>query len=237
MRIDVQTYHSYTDKDRFADKTIIAIDVLRCTSAMIEALSNGAKCIIPRIDTEEAIDLAVSLGRESCVVGGERGCNIVPGFDVGNSPFEYSAEKVSGKTVIISTSNGTNAICGIHNAETMLIGAMINASAAAKAAAKAGNDVMIVCSGTNDMDSADDFCAAGSIIERLLELVPDAFLTDAAMVCRQLYCDWRTGSFRLLDAFHCKRLAALGYGRDLEFCLTEDIRPVVPVVHGDMITL
>lgn len=237
MKIDVITYHESIYDRHISESTVVVIDVLRCTSAMINAFRNGCTRIIPVVEAGDAIMLARNIGRSDCVVGGERGCNIVPGFDVGNSPFEYTGERVNGKTVIVSTSNGTNAICGVSKAKKVYIGAMSNSRACAKCAAQSDNDVLFVCSGTNGMISADDCIACGSIISHMLDAGTDCSLSDFAMICTELYKAWRDGRFDLLKTYHCGRLIALGYGKDVDFCLTEDTTQLVPVFEDGVISI
>ena len=124
MNINVITYGERINQAVIASSTVIVIDVLRCTSAMIAALDNGAEKIVPVLEPNEAVSLAQAIGQGDCILGGERGCNRLPGFDVGNSPFEYDPQTVAGKTVIISTSNGTNAICGMRDGARVFLGAM-----------------------------------------------------------------------------------------------------------------
>lgn len=132
MKIDVITYRDKLYDNMLNGHTVIVIDVLRCTSAIIAALDNGAAKIIPAVEPGDATAYANRIGIKDCILGGERGCMILPGFNVGNSPFEYNRETVGGKTVIISTSNGTAAICGVRNARHIFLGALSNCSAAAE---------------------------------------------------------------------------------------------------------
>ena len=228
MKIDVLTYNDRIDRESFRGKTAVVVDVLRCTSVMITALANGAKRIIPVLEPEDAFRIADKLGRVNCVIGGERGCNKVPGFDFGNSPSEYSHDSVGGKTVIISTSNGTAAINAALIAESVLVGAMLNSGAAARTVAALDRDLIILCAGTARRPSADDYCASGSIIKKLLALKPDCECSDIALICVHLYDSLNNGSFDLMQTGHCRRLELIGYGRDLAYCLTDDVLNIVP---------
>ena len=211
MKIDVITYRDKLYDNMLNGHTVIIIDVLRCTSAIIAALDNGAAKIIPAVEPGDATAYANRIGIKDCILGGERGCMILPGFNVGNSPFEYNRETVGGKTVIISTSNGTAAICGVRNARHIFLGALSNCSAAAKKAAGFMDDILIVCSGTNRMISADDLCA-------------------------HLYNSFKSGTFDLRKTFHCARLISLGFERDVDYCLSEDSTDCVPVYANGIIT-
>ena len=221
MKIDVITYRDKLYDNMLNGHTVIVIDVLRCTSAIIAALDNGAAKIIPAVEPGDATAYANRIGIKDCILGGERGCLILPGFNVGNSPFEYNRETVGGKTVIISTSNGTAAICGVRNARHIFLGALSNCSAAARKAAGFMDDILIVCSGTNRMISADDLCAAGAIINRLRSLCSNLELTDIALICEHLYNSFKSGTFDLHKTFHCARLISLGFERDVDYCLSD----------------
>ena len=228
MNIDVSMRYSDASAEQLEGHTVIVIDVLRCTSVMIRALENGCERIIPVLQPEEAIALADTLGRRNCVLGGERGCNKLPGFDLGNSPLEYTPEIVGGKTVIMTTSNGTNAIKRAASGELVLIGALSNKLTVAMAAIKSGRDIHIICSGTSGKVSADDLVAAGGIIEAIQGFSGEAFLTDSAIVCTVMYDSFITGEFDLEGSYHCSRLISLGYSDDIDYCLTENTQYVVP---------
>ena len=109
MEIDIQLVPSPLDSDILSDRTVVVIDVLRATSVMVHAMSQGASEIIPVATVEEAFQMAEAFPRESIILGGERGSKKIPGFDLGNSPKEYVAERVKGKKLILTTTNGTKA--------------------------------------------------------------------------------------------------------------------------------
>ena len=131
---------------------------------------------------------------------------------------------------------GTAAICGVRNARHIFLGALSNCSAAAKKAAGFMDDILIVCSGTNRMISADDLCAAGAIINRLRSLCSELELTDIALICEHLYNSFKSGTFDLRKTFHCSRLISLGFERDVDYCLSEDSTDCVPVYANGIIT-
>ena len=131
---------------------------------------------------------------------------------------------------------GTAAICGVRNARHIFLGALSNCSAAARKAAGFMDDILIVCSGTNRMISADDLCAAGAIINRLRSLCSELELTDIALICEHLYNSFKSGTFDLRKTFHCARLISLGFERDVDYCLSEDSTDCVPVYANGIIT-
>src|SRR5262245_39532454 len=121
-QIDVFLLPALVEPAALAGKTAVVIDVLRATTTIVQALATGAKEIVPLQEVDEARRLAEKLG-EGAILGGERGGVLIPGFDLGNSPAEYTAAKVAGKTVVFTTTNGTRALQRCKMAERVLIGA------------------------------------------------------------------------------------------------------------------
>ena len=236
MIVDVIPNYAYQTDYPFDGKTAVVIDVLRCTSVIIKALDSGCKEVIPVLEPDNAFEIAERLGRSNVILGGERGCNKLPGFDCGNSPLEYTENVVYGKTVVITTSNGTRAINGSSKAATVLLGANSNSASIAEVILQLNSDVVIVCSGTNRKISADDLVSSGSIIHALLAADPGIETTDIAKVALALYESWKIGNFDITAALHCQNLIRLGYGEDIEYCMKENSSTVVPYYHDGTIT-
>lgn len=236
MKINVIPCRGKLYDNALSGSTVIVIDVLRCTTSIICAVMNGASKVIPAQEAGDAVAFAGRIGSKDCVLGGERGGVRLPDFALGNSPSEYSAANVRNRTVIISTTNGTGAIHDVRSARTVLIGAMINRSAVAERAAMLNSDVLILCAGTAGAISADDICAAGSIIDAICSLRNDCSLTDIAYMSRYLYGAWRSGEFDLSKTTHYSKLMQLGFSDDLRFCLQEDITDIVPVYSDGIIS-
>lgn len=145
----------------------VVIDVLRASTTMITMLAQGAARIVPVADVDEARRLAASL-TPTPLLGGERGGIRISGFDLGNSPLEYTAGRVAGRTVVITTTNGTAALRASHDAREVIVGALVNRSAVAAAVrrlAVRGDRVHLVCAGTDGAISAEDVLAAGAILD------------------------------------------------------------------------
>jgi len=225
----IKTYGSYTklSSSHLAGRTVISIDLLRSGTSMTWALVNGATKVIPTADAAEAVSIASRMG--GCVLGGERGGVKISGFDLGNSPFEYNKEAVSGKSVVVSTTNGTGAICGTEGAANVLLGCMLNCTAVARRAVELGNDVIIMCAGTDGDISADDLYAAGAIAETIIRLSDgDARACDMTLVACMVYKSWKNDQRELSVTHHCAKLIHLGFEKDVEFCLRRDITDIVP---------
>jgi 2-phosphosulfolactate phosphatase len=144
----------------------VVIDVLRASTTMITALAHGAAGVVPVADVDEARRLAASLGPEA-LLGGERGGRRIPGFQFGNSPREYTAERVADRTVVITTTNGTAALHASNAAREIVVGAIVNRTAVAETVRRLAGDrgaVHLVCAGTDGVVSAEDVLAAGAIL-------------------------------------------------------------------------
>jgi 2-phosphosulfolactate phosphatase len=160
----------------------VVIDVLRASTTMITALAHGAAGILPVADVNEATRLAAELGQRA-VLGGERGGLRIQGFDLGNSPREYTAERVAGRTVVITTTNGTAALHASRDAAEIVVGAMVNRTAVAEAVRRLAGDrgvVHLVCAGTDGVVSAEDVLAAGAILDAAATDGHDDVLDEAA---------------------------------------------------------
>jgi 2-phosphosulfolactate phosphatase len=145
----------------------VVIDVLRASTTMVAALAQGAARVVPVADVDEARRLAAEC-RPTALLGGERGGVRIPGFDFGNSPREYSAARVAGKTVVITTTNGTAALAAARGAREILVGTIVNRSAvvdAIRRLAGPNEHVHLVCAGTDGLVSAEDVLAAGAILD------------------------------------------------------------------------
>ncbi|MFM7245513.1 MAG: 2-phosphosulfolactate phosphatase [Planctomycetaceae bacterium] len=145
----------------------VVIDVLRASTTMITAVANGAVRVIPVADVAEARRIAADAG-PTALLGGERGGVRIAGFDLGNSPLEYRPARVAGRTLVITTTNGTAALEASRGAREILVGAIVNRAAVAAAIrrlAVPGDAVHLVCAGTDGRVSAEDVLAAGAIVD------------------------------------------------------------------------
>lgn len=235
MNLDVVFQYQKLSDSRLLKGTAIVVDLLRASTTIICAIQNGAQQVIPFRDAGDAVAIANRLGGER-VLGGERDGVKIPGFDLGNSPLEYTPDAVANKTVLLSTTNGTSAIQAAAAARRLYIGALINRSAVARAAADAAQDITIVCAGTEGNFSADDALAAGAIVAAITALNPGVMLEDFALCAERLYQDYREGRLDPAQFFHYKRLARLGFTDDLDLCFREDATQTVPLFHDGIIT-
>jgi 2-phosphosulfolactate phosphatase len=215
-------------RDELIGKMVIIIDVLRATSVITTAISNGAKEILPIIEVEEA--LALCKTSKNSLLGGERKALKIEGFDLSNSPLDYKSSIVKGKTIILSTTNGTKAIHHSLSADEIVIGCMLNGEAVAKHVCNGKLDVVIVCAGTYGKFSIDDFICAGKIIYECTKLKA-VELEDFAAAAYMAYKDNKDMLLEYLKmASHYQYLLSLGLEEDIKHCFTEDLFNIVPLV-------
>src|SRR5918995_3663573 len=171
-------------------RTVFVIDILRGTTAICAALSSGAKAIIPAASTEEALRLAQTIVSADVLLAGEKDCVRIPGFHLGNSPLEMSESAVRGKTIIVTTSNGTKALLACQGASSVYPTAAVNLSIAtekAREALQTDRHILVVCAGRGGAFSLDDAYCAGRLIESILgDRKPRRGLNDAGIACLDL---------------------------------------------------
>lgn len=228
MNIDVVISAQHIKPEKFKDRIVVVIDVLRATSVMVTALNNGCDKIIPVKEIEEAIDIA-SKDRNRYLLGGERGGIKIDKFDFSNSPLDYIEDIVKGKSLIMTTTNGTRAIKNSEEAEKIFIGALINGRVVAEKLAKLNKDVTFVNAGTDGEFSMDDFITSGYIIKCLRDIMKNhCTLTDIAKTSEYVYINNPSIISFVKDALHYKRMKDLRYNEDLRYCLSKDLINIVP---------
>lgn len=186
----------------------VVFDILRATSTMITALSNGAEAIIPVADIPEA--LALRRKNPNVLLAGERDGLRIRGelsggveFDLGNSPREFTAEKVQGRTLVMTTTNGTRALRACAQARTVLIGSFLNLRATTNWLRERNPPhLILVCSGTCEEPALEDILAAGSLCEKIWSQYAGGHVSDSAEVARRIY---PLMQFNLVDAMKSSR--------------------------------
>jgi len=237
MTIDVFFSPAVVDETSVEGKTAVVIDVIRATSTLVEALANGAKAIFPTVSTEEAVKLASSLGREDTLLCGERKGLKVEGFDLGNSPAEFTAEVVGGKQLVMTTTNGTRAFAAAESADRVLAASFLNLSAVVEAL-DGISDLVIICSGRQNRFSLDDALCAGLLVQRLgVDGEVDAVLNDAARVAAGLVSSYTVSADFLGSTAAGKNLLGIGLEGDLELCASLDRHSLVPEMRERKISV
>lgn len=220
------------------DTTVVVIDVLRASTTICHALAAGCHSLIPVSDLGEATGFVESLGRDNCLLGGEKNGQRIPGFDFGNSPAEYTAAKVRHRNIVFLTTNGSRIITGFRGAARVLILSFANLSRVEDFLSRQGGQVAICCAGHKDQFCLEDSVCAGMLVQRLVERHPEARLNDAARVGSVLaarYAQDLAGCF--LDATHGRYLHSIGFESDLALCARIDELDVLPFYVNERITL
>lgn len=234
MLIDVlPTPDRYDAQD--AAGAVAVIDVFRVGTTIITAFANGCRLILPAADVEQALKLIEPYAESEAVLAGERGAKRIDGFQLGNSPSEFSKERVSGKVIVLTTTNGTKALLAARNAEMVLVGSLLNLSRLAEEL-KSQKRVTVLCAGNEGRLSLEDFVCAGGLVAALEESGPT--LTDSARAARAVFGSARRSLAKLLrDSDHGQRLTELGFKADIDAALRIDSVPVVPRFEENRIFL
>ena len=236
MKIDVH-FEPAAPLPDLTESMVVVIDVLRATSSMVEALVNGAQGVYPVASTEEAIKLASSLGRDDTILCGEARGLMIEGFDLGNSPLEFSSENVAGKRLVMSTTNGTRAFFLVGDAVTVLACSFMNLSAVGVAAMES-DSIVVVCAGMGGLFSLDDAVCAGALVQRIRAAAEvDVELNDAAMGAVEMALTFRVNADFLASTSNGQHLVDIGLREDLEICAEIDRYSVVPEMDDRVIQL
>ena len=215
---------------------IIVIDAFRCSSTIVTALANGAEGVIPTRTVKEARRLHEK--RPEFILAGERRGIKPRGFDLGNSPLEFSPQKVKKRYVILTTTSGTRAIISSKNAKHVLTGAFLNAEATAKAALEIAQQdksgISILPAGTDGRFSLEDFICAGAIATNFLV---DSFEhSDAVSAASLAFQRARPSLNKVLQAGqHARYLTSQGFEEDVRFCSQLNVFKTVPSLKGEII--
>ena len=201
--------------------TAVVIDVLRATTTLTEARANGAARVIPAATVSEA--LALCARHPGALLCGERDGRIIKGFDLGNSPFEYGPARVAGRTLIFASTNGSQALRLASGARRTLLGAFLNATAAAERAA-ADDEVWLLASGRLGWPCLEDLACAGWIARSLIARGFPAQTPEARLVAALAPSDAAGVRALVEGAAQARRLGALGgsFARDVGRCATLD---------------
>ena len=229
MNVEVYLTSSVVSEEDVRGRTVIVIDVLRTSSTITAALKNGARAVVPVADAEEAGKIASNLDQSSYLLGGERGGEPIEGYHHGNSPLEYTPEVVSGKTIILNTTNGTRAISLARSAEHLIVGSFLNADRVVTFALEAGLDVTIICAGWRHRVALEDTLSAGLILYRLWNGKEPGLVSDAAHIAFTQYQNDKDNLQTTLSRCnHAQWLASRGFEEYVKFCFNINALPVLP---------
>jgi len=222
-------------------RTVFVIDILRASTVICAALHHGARAVVPASSTEEAMRLTQTIGGPDVLLCGERGGRPIPGFALGNSPLEMTPDAVRGRTLVMTTTNGTPTLLATQGAAGVFLAAAVNLSAAAAAARDmldARGELLILCAGRERMFALDDAYAAGRLLLAALDGSRSRKgMNDAALASLDLVRRYGMAWERPLRASRGGAdLAALGFDADIVDASREDAYPVLPVFHERRVT-
>jgi 2-phosphosulfolactate phosphatase len=241
MKLDVVFSAAGLTPGEVQGRTVFVIDILRAGTTMCAALTQGARAVVPVASTEEALRMASTLGSDETVLAGERNALQIPGFALGNSPREMTAEVVRGKTVIMTTSNGTGALLSVASSPQVYLAAAANFSAASARAHEAWErkeDLLIVCAGREGRFALDDAYCAGRLIETAMGGGRGRKgLNDAAIATLDLVRRYGRKWERPLGSSRAGReLVELGFKDDVADAARVDAYPVLAQFHNRRVT-
>ncbi|MBI1805445.1 MAG: 2-phosphosulfolactate phosphatase [Ignavibacteria bacterium] len=239
LKVDVYFTPAHLDEMQLKDKNIVVVDVLRASTTIATALCNGAKEIIPVSTVESVVKISGSLFGDVTLRAGERNAKMIEGFNLGNSPLEYTEEVVRGKSIIFMTTNGSAAMVKGRHAKNLVVAGFVNLSAVVEFLAELHNDFIIVCAGKESNFCLEDSVCAGKIISKLDTVIDDnLILNDAAVATVTLEKTIGKGVLKMLrNSEHGKLLSEMGFEGDLKVCAEIDSLSVLPVMTGNVLRL
>jgi 2-phosphosulfolactate phosphatase len=214
----------------------VVVDVLRATTTVVAACSAGCRRIVPVASPEAAMAFARGFSPGKALLAGERAGERIAGFDLGNSPLEFTAERVAGSTIVLTTTNGTAAMLAAAAAPVAAVAALSNVGAAGRWALAQERDVTLLCAGEEGAFSLEDAVCAGLLVGRLAAAAPGCRLTDAALAALRLGERYAPRLGQLAeDSSWGRRLVANGRGSDVAVCLRLGGSEIVPRFEGGSI--
>lgn len=230
------------DRHELAGDVVIVVDLLRASTTITSALHHGARRVIACAEIDEARAVAREHNRDEIVLGGERRCICIEGFDLGNGPHEYSSARVMDRTVIFSTTNGTRMIRRAREAHHLLVGCLWNLSAVAGHAVVVAHRsrakrIHIACAGIEEHPCADDTLCAGAIVSVLTRLLGHRELDDESQIAEALWEPASRSQMALMEMLHRsgggRNLLRAGLVSHVAECAGINTTGIVPVMHGD----
>lgn len=228
-RLEVCLTPALLDLYAIEDSIVVIIDILRATSSIVYGIDNGASAIIPVAQVEECLNYS----DQGYLLAAERNGEVVPGYDFGNSPFSYTAEKVAGRTVVLTTTNGTKALhLASARAQQVVIGSFLNLQALCDWLKKQDKSILLLCAGWKDNFNLEDTLFAGAVVAELRKEFNH--FDDSSVAAEDLYQLAKSDLRAYINkSSHSHRLAALNIEEDVKFCLQFNICQAIPVLIGE----
>lgn len=208
---------------------VVVIDVLRATSSITYGIDNGAEAIIPVAQVEDCLAYA----DKGFLLAAERNGEVVEGYDFGNSPFSYTKEKIGGKTVVLTTTNGTKALhMARETAFQVVVGSFLNLTSLCNWLKDQDKDVVLLCAGWKDQFNLEDTLFAGAVVNALRKNF--VYFSDSSVAAEDLYLLAKDDLRQYFKkSSHNHRLEQLDIEEDVQFCLKVDVCKAIPVLVGE----
>jgi 2-phosphosulfolactate phosphatase len=216
---------------------VVVIDILRATSTIATALFNGAKEIIP----VDSVERCIQLGKElECITAGERDGQVAPGLQYGNSSFEYPREFIGGKTLVLTTTNGTRLLhmALAKGAREIITGSFLNLSAVCDHLVEIKKNVILACAAWKDRINMEDSLFAGAVVSRVQEHFK--INCDSSRIAENLFYAAGSDLYEFMkknDASHYHRLTNFGLERDIRHCFTPDLANILPEYYNGKLVI
>lgn len=232
-KIEVCLTPALLDLYAIEESIVVVIDILRATSSMVYGIDNGAEAIIPVAQVEDCLNFS----GKGYLLAAERNGEVVEGYDFGNSPFSYTKEKVAGKTIVLTTTNGTKALhLARARAFKVVIGSFLNLEVLCAWLKAQDKNVLLLCAGWKDQFNLEDTLFAGAVVHQLKANF-DHF-DDSSVAAEDLYILAKEDLRKYIaKSSHSHRLAALNIEEDVKFCLQLNLCKAIPVLEGERLVL
>ena len=242
MRLDVFFSPIQVKPSDTAGRLVAIVDVLRASTTVATALGNGAKTVMPLEGADDVIVRSKEFHRSAVILAGEQRMERIPSFDLGNSPQSFTPEVVEGKTILLTTTNGTRALLGVQGARDIVVASYVNFTAVLtmmKVAASSNTDIAIICAGEEGGFTLEDAACAGRYVKAIPKRAPSDSIemNDAAaasVLIEKKYGENIAKVFK--ESAHGKALQEAGFGDDLAAAAEVDAYPVVPIYQERQIT-
>lgn len=229
MKINVHYSNLHLDDLYFSGKTSVVIDILRASTVIVTALTNGAREVIPVNTVDFAMKVSGNAFGGQTILAGERNTKKVEGFNLGNSPLEYTAEVVSGKSIILYTTNGSKAVVKAKFSENLFICSFNNLPSVAKHLIALNKDVEIICAGSNGNFNLEDCVCAGRLISEMEKVSSDIEISDSGRASLVLNKSFGKNISKLLkETEHGQLLIENGFASDIKVCSKFGTTDLIP---------
>jgi len=220
------------EPDLHDNSIVVIIDILRATSAICTAFANGATSIIPVADLDEAREYK----KKGYLVAAERDGYVLDFADFGNSPFNFTRERVEGRTIVYSTTNGTGIIRMASSANAIVVGSFLNISSIIKWLLEQEKDVVLFCAGWKNRFNLEDTICAGAMAERLINSKLYHTICDSTLAALDLWSLAKEDLTGYIDKVAQRtRLRDKGLDDCIQFCLTSDFTDKIPVIKNGIL--